>query len=68
MEICKKCGELLEDCECLSDKIISGVVSAGVGYVTDSAILGGILGGSFLGGVVGDVLGDDEGFSLDDFF
>lgn len=67
MEKCKKCGEYQEDCECSSDAILGGVVSAGVGYLTDSAILGGIVGGSFIGGVVGDILGDDEGFSFDDF-
>jgi len=67
MENCKKCDEYPDLCECSSGELLNVVVSAGVGYLTDSAILGGLVGGSFLGGVVGDILGDDEGFSLDDF-
>jgi len=37
----------------------SFLVSALIGYATDSAILGGALGGDLLGGVVGDLLDGD---------
>jgi hypothetical protein len=33
----------------------SFLVSALIGYATDSAIIGGVLGGDLLGGVVGDL-------------
>ena len=37
----------------------SFLVSALIGYATDSAIIGGLAGGDFLGGVVGDILDGD---------
>lgn len=39
------------------------LLSAVVGYATNSAILGGLIGGSFAGGIVGDIL---DGGSLFD--
>ena len=33
------------------------LISAAIGYVTNSSILGGILGGDIAGGIVGDLLG-----------
>ena len=35
------------------------LVSAVIGYFTDSALLGGLLGGSILGGIIGDVVDGD---------
>ena len=39
------------------------LLSAVIGYATNSAILGGVLGGDFVGGIVGDIL---DGGSLFD--
>jgi hypothetical protein len=41
------------------DEDDSFLVSALIGYATDSAIVGGLLGGDFLGSVLGDVLDGD---------
>lgn len=35
------------------------IISAAIGAVTDSAILGGFIGGDMLGGIVGDLLDGD---------
>lgn len=50
---CRKAGLLNVD------EDDSFLVSAIIGYATDSAILGGLLGGSFLGGALGDGLDGD---------
>lgn len=41
------------------DKSNDTIISAAIGYATDSAILGGIIGGSFEGGIIGDLLDGD---------
>lgn len=50
---CPKNGLLQVDEDC------SFLVSAAIGAVTDSALLGGLLGGDIVGGVVGDLLDGD---------
>jgi len=63
MKKCKHCGRevvgRLHDCPKSGllnvDKDDSFLVSAAIGAVTDSALVGGLLGGSFTGGIVGDV-------------
>lgn len=42
------------------DNTTNLLVSGAIGYVTDSALLGGLVGGSMLGGIIGDVLNTDE--------
>jgi len=54
---CSNCGEKKEDCEC--DDGGSFLVSAAVGAITDSAIIGTLAGGDVLGGIVGDLLDGD---------
>ena len=38
----------------------SFIMSAVIGYATDSAIVGGLLGGDFVGGFVGQAIADDQ--------
>ena len=42
-----------------ADEDDSFLVSALIGYATDSAILGGLLGGDMTGGIVGDLMDGD---------
>jgi hypothetical protein len=66
---CKHCEKELDanikshNCEkkglLLVDEDDSFLVSALIGYGTDSALLGGFLGGDLLGGIVGDMLDGD---------
>ena len=44
------------------DEDDSFLVSAAIGAVTDSALLGGLLGGNIVGGVIGDVFFDGDLF------
>lgn len=45
------------------DEDDSFLVSAIIGNVTDSGIIGGLLGGDLLGGILGDALSDNDGDS-----
>ena len=66
---CKYCGDKIsfndDYHECRRKGILeitpeaSFLVSAAIGAVTDSALLGGLLGGDIVGGVVGDILDGD---------
>jgi hypothetical protein len=64
---CKHCGEKVSgsshDCSKKGllnvDEDNSFLVSAVIGSVTDSALLGGALGGDLLGGIVGDLFDGD---------
>lgn len=66
---CKHCGDYLPSsirthrCKQAGllrvDEDDSFLISAAIGLVTDSALLGGILGGDFVGGAVGDLLDGD---------
>lgn len=62
---CKYCNKSLshldEDDEhsCSARGGESFLVSAVIGYFTDSALLGGLLGGNMVGGIVGDLLDGD---------
>lgn len=54
---CTNCGETKSECEC--DDGGNFLLSAAVGAVTDSAILGGLIGGDIVGGILGDMLDGD---------
>jgi hypothetical protein len=36
------------------------LLSAAIGYATNSSVLGGLLGGDFVGGMIGDALNSDD--------
>lgn len=69
MPYCKHCEEFVSqyatehNCRKVGllhiDEDDSFLVSAIIGYASDSALLGGLLGGSFLGGAAGDLLDGD---------
>jgi hypothetical protein len=69
MPYCKHCEEYVSsnatthNCRKVGfldiDEDDSFLVSAIIGVVTDSALLGGLLGGSLLGGAAGDLLDGD---------
>lgn len=44
------------------------ILSAVVGYATNSFLLGGLVGGSLTGGLLGDVLNNDSDSSILDIF
>lgn len=44
------------------------VLSAVIGYATDSFLLGGLIGGSLTGGLLGDVLNTNSDSSIFDIF
>lgn len=64
---CKHCGESVNGSShnCSKKGLLnvdednSFLVSAAIGAVTDSALLGGLLGGDIIGGVLGDILDGD---------
>lgn len=66
---CKHCGqeignyEVSHNCPKVGllnvDEDSSFLVSAAIGFATDSALLGGLLGGDIVGGVIGDSLDGD---------
>lgn len=66
---CKYCKEQillvdnLHDCKKIGlldiNKDDSFLVSAIIGAVTDSTLLGGLLGGDFIGGILGDITDGD---------
>ena len=66
---CKYCGEKINsdnnEHECPKKGLLnineddSFLVSALIGYATDSFIIGGALGGDLVGGILGDILNND---------
>ncbi|MCK9458179.1 MAG: hypothetical protein M0R80_00690 [Proteobacteria bacterium] len=68
MHTCKHCNKQVEDshyCEVAGRTIAYSednsddfLLSAAIGYATDSALLGGLLGGDMVGGIIGDLLSD----------
>jgi len=64
---CKHCGQPVAGSthHCTKKGLLkvdeddSFLVSAVIGYATDSALLGGMLGGDLLGGAVGDLMDGD---------
>ncbi len=68
MKTCKHCNKTVSEghyCESVGREIhyhddSSFLLSAAIGYATDSALLGGLLGGDMAGGIVGDMLNDSS--------
>lgn len=68
MKTCKHCNrQFSESHYCASagreidhDDESNFLLSAAIGYATDSALLGGLLGGDMVGGMVGDMLNDSS--------
>lgn len=73
---CRHCNEIvplntIHECEVTGetyeneDNSGDFLISAAIGYATDSALLGGLIGGDLGGGLLGDALnGDDDGGGL----
>ncbi len=62
---CPNCGIETNDRNhsCRKDDGSDFLLSAAIGYATDSALLGALVGGDLVGGIMGDLL---SGGSLDD--
>lgn len=70
---CPKCKQYRQSSVCpqcrvhtsqqqISDDGSDFVLSAAIGFATDSALIGGLLGGDLTGGIVGDLLNGGELF------
>ena len=60
---CPQCRiRTLQSQEQTSDDGSDFILSAAIGYATDSALIGGLLGGDLTGGIVGDLLSGGELF------
>ena len=70
MHTCKHCNQRFGDshyCEVERRTITSDddgdfLLSAVVGYATNSAIIGGLVGGDMMGGIVGDIINGGDLF------